>query len=104
MANSKTVTPSQAAPSQADMTAALAQAMLAKLGTKQPSDSPLTDWLSDKLGASTNAAARIVAASTVAFSNAGNAYDLEAQVQVARSQKQLRDMAEQAAARILALQ
>ena len=92
------------APSQAD----LAQALLANIGKATPSGTaettPITDWLSDKMGAPVNAAARIGAASTVAFSNATAAYALEKQVQAARAQKQLKDMAEQAAARILALQ
>lgn len=100
MAATKNVTPS-ALPTQADLAAAL----LANLGVSQPKQGgAATDWFVDRLKKPVNGAARLGAAATVAFTNAGHAFGLERQVQEARAAAELREMASQAAARILALQ
>lgn len=99
MAATKNVAPS-ALPTQADLAAAL----LANLGVSQPKQGAATDWLVDGLKKPVNGAARLAAAATVAFTNAGHSFGLERQVQEARQHAELRDMAAAAAARILALQ
>lgn len=91
-------------PTQAEIAQALAAQLLANVGVADTSGKPLTDRLSDILSTPVNAAGKLGAATTVAFSNAAAAYALEKQVQTLRAQKQLKDMADQAAARILALQ
>lgn len=84
----------------------LAAQILASIQSpSQTADSaPIVDFVVDKTASAVDGASRLAGAFGSAFKNAASFYKLERGVQVVRSEMRLKKAAEDAAARILALQ